>query len=619
MKDTINTGTGSAEHTAAPTQPKLPSRRTLALLLAVFSFLLYINTIGHGYVLDDLAVIKQNTFVKEGVSAIPKLLATPYLKGFKRAADTTASNDLYRPASLVMFAAEQQVGGDSPLLHHLVNILLFAGCVVVLFLFLDLLPGIRGSGIAFVAALIFAAHPIHTEVVANIKSRDELLCFFLAFASLLVFAAYTRSGKIVHLAGGALLYFVSLLSKETSAAFLIIIPLVFFCHLNSDRQRSIRITVGPIASFLIYIAIRYAVLIHYNANHTQIIDLMENELVGAPSAASRLATAILVLGYYIRLLFIPYPLSSDYAFNSIPFVGFDNIWVWITIILYCALAAIGIARLMKKQGDLWAFGILLFITTLVLFSNIVFLVGAVLAERFLFFASAGFCLAVALLLSRLGKARHVLYSQQMWLVLCPLLLVCSLLTFSRNKDWKDNYTLFSADAEKYPANARLWYNLGFEQSNTLLEEATDINEKVKLVNGSIADLQKAVAIYPNYAMAHNDLGKLFQRVQQYDSAEAHLKRSIALNPKDPVNKTDLGGLYFTQGNYRLAAYYCNQAALIEPENTEILNNLGLCYLMLHQYDSAMIFAGKVVKIAPDNKLAAETIAAAKKANMPTDQ
>jgi tetratricopeptide (TPR) repeat protein len=600
-----------------PVKSGIPGTRTLIWILAVTSLLLYINTLQNGYVLDDLAVIKANTYVNKGISSIPKLLTTPYLKGFRREADTAASNDLYRPLSLVMFAAEQQIAPDTPAIGHFMNVVIFAGCVVLLFLLLDRLFEGKRKMAAFLAALLFAVHPIHTEVVANIKSRDELLCFFFAFASLLLYTSYVRSGRAIHLAAGAALYFLSLLSKETSTSFLIVIPLIFFFYLNDEKRRSINITLASVGTFLVYLAIRYAVLIAWNANHLRIIDLMENELIGAPSAAAKYGTALLVLGHYIKLLFIPYPLSSDYAFKTIPFVTFSSLWVWVTILVYVALKLTGLIRLLKNKKDPYAFGILFFLFTIALFANILFLTGAVMAERFLFFPSVGFCLIIALLLVEfvpriLPGAEKIFTSPGMWYVAGPIVLLFSVLTISRNRDWKDNYTLFRTDVHKYPANARLWYSLGFEIDNTIIQEEPDTERKIELMKESIKAMQHSVTIYPNYSMAHNDLGNLFVRIKAFDSAEVHLKKAVALNGKDPVNITDLGGLYYTEGNYAQAATLCKQALLIEPRNTEILNNVALSYFQLKQTDSAALYAGKALQVNPQNELAAQILAAIKK-------
>ena len=117
---------------AALTTTKFPLTRTLAILLGVISLFVYANTLKNGYALDDYNVLVNNTYITKGVSAIPQILSTPYRWG-----NVTSSNDLYRPLSLVMFATEYQFFGKNPMPNHLVNILLFAGCVILLFFFLD--------------------------------------------------------------------------------------------------------------------------------------------------------------------------------------------------------------------------------------------------------------------------------------------------------------------------------------------------------------------------------------------------------------------------------------------------------------------------------------------------
>ncbi len=215
------------QHNVAATQTESKKTFTvstkLVFLLGIISFLVYANTLGNGYAVDDGSAITDNTIVTRGVSAIPELLYTPYRKGIN-----LASNDLYRPLSLVMFAVEYQFFGLNPVPGHFMNVLVFCGCVILLFLFLDLLFERKKTAVAFVAALLFALHPIHTEVVANIKSRDELLCFFFAFLSLYLFIKYIQSKRIILLMEGMLCFFLSILAKETAYTFLAIVPMVFF-------------------------------------------------------------------------------------------------------------------------------------------------------------------------------------------------------------------------------------------------------------------------------------------------------------------------------------------------------------------------------------------------------
>jgi len=110
----------------------LPLDLKPALLLGLISFIVYANTLKNSYAFDDIGLIKKNTLVTKGVSAIPEILLTPYHHGSR-----ITTNDQYRPLSLVMFAVEFQVWGMSPATGHFFNVLLFAGCVILLFLFFE--------------------------------------------------------------------------------------------------------------------------------------------------------------------------------------------------------------------------------------------------------------------------------------------------------------------------------------------------------------------------------------------------------------------------------------------------------------------------------------------------
>ncbi len=477
----------------------------LCIVLAVLSFLLYANTLQNGYVMDDTMVLKENRIVTQGVKAIPELLATPHMRGY-----LVIPNDLYRPLSLVMFAIEYQFFGLNPAVNHFFNILVFMGCVVMLFLFLDKFFDGKKTAVAFIAALVFAMHPIHTEVVANIKSRDELLCYFFAFLSLNLFMNYLKGGKMLQLVLGVVTLFLSFISKETVIMLIPIIPLVFFLYKNESRQRAIFITAGMVVAAAVFMIIRTIVLKEYNANQPgATVDFMDNALAKAPGAASRIATEILVMGMYLKLMVIPYPLLCNYSYNSIPFVGFGNIWTLLSIATYGFLIWLAVSRLLKDHKDPWAFCIIFFIVTLSLFSNFPFLMGAELAERFTFFKpSTGFCVAVALAIEKwIMKGDFpdpkLLKSTKVLAVLIPLTLIFGGMTVARNTDWKDEITLYRTDLEKSPENSRLYQYVGTALGETVYFQETDTTKQKQIddLAGRIPE-RKHSQIYPDFTEAH---------------------------------------------------------------------------------------------------------------------
>jgi protein O-mannosyl-transferase len=585
----------------------------LCFILGFLSFLLYANTLQNGYVMDDGLVITKNKLVGQGIKAIPELLTTSHLKGHGNIAENTYRPlDTYRPLSLVMFAIEKELFGYDPTAGHLFNILAYIGCVIMLFLFFDKLFERKKTAAAFIAALLFAIHPIHTEVVANIKSRDELLCFFFAFWSLNVFTGYMDTGKAIKLLGGASLLFLSFISKETAVTFIAVIPLIFFFYRNEHKKRSIYITVSTVAVAVIFIAIRASVLKgFYLSGGNSAIDFLDNQLADVPATASRIATEILALGYYIKLLFVPWPLLCNHSYNTIPFVGFNNAWALLSLILYTFLAILGIYRLVKVKKDPWAFGILFFLATLSLFSNIPFLVGEIFAERFAFFASAGFCLLIALAMERWlangknaageNKGVFTLFNRKVLFLLVPVLLLFGSMTIARNKDWQSNYTLFTTDAKNAPGNSRLLSYAGNELITRLKDKSLTREEKSQIAEDAITDMQNSLAVYPGNAEAHAGLMKLFLMEKMLDSALAHEQLAVALAPGNIDILNNAAAFFFHTQQYRQALLLYQKNQQTDAGDVGDYGNIGLCYYYLHEYDSSIANLKKALEVIPENK------------------
>ncbi len=560
----------------------------LSFILSLVSFVIYANTFNHDFVLDDRSVMAENLIVKKGITAIPEIFSTPYRYGFY-----VTSNDLYRPLSLVMFAIEYQLFDGKPNASHVINVFVFISCVVLLFLFLNSLFDHKKRGIAFVASLLFAVHPIHTEVVANIKSRDELLCFFFAFLSLNLFIRYVKNGKIKELIFATVCYLLSLFSKESTIVFVLLIPFIFFFYKNEDKKKSIYISVCCVVVSLLFLFIRFSVLNKYNANHLSDIEFIDNMLVNAPDILSRLATAILVLGNYIKLLFLPYPLICDYSYNTIPFVKFNNVWVIFSLIVYVVLFLIGIYRLIKYKKDILAFGILFFLITIVLFSNIPILIGTIMGERFLFFASVGFCLVLSFFINKIVPDTELVsiksfMDKRILFVLLPILLIFSIITVNRNADWANNLTLYKTDIKYVPNNARMHYYIGNELLISVYSQEIEPNMKKQMIDEAVNYLNTAIHIYDKYSDAHRVLGNGYLLREQYDSAEYQYKRAISLKPFDNEARNNLDVMYFNTKNYQKSIEVNYDIIKFDSTKYERYNNIGVCYMKMQKYDSAII-------------------------------
>ncbi len=567
-------------------QPKRSSRVLPCILLCIVSFLLYANTLQNGFALDDVMVLKENTIVQQGTKGIPELLATPHMHGY-----SFFPQDTYRPLPLVMLAVGYQCFGMNAGPFHWLNILLYAACVVLLFLFLDSFFERKKTSVAFVASLIFALHPIHTEVVANIKSCDELLCFFFGFVSLNLFMFYMKQGKLIQLLFGTASLFLAYLSKETVIGLVPVIFLLFFFYANQDKKRAIFISAGSILATIIFVVIRMHVLSEYNAN--QASDSIEM-LAVAPTAAVKVATEIVIMGKYLLLLFVPYPLLCTYGGNTVPYSSFASIGTWISLLAYGGITWLAVSRFLKNKKDPWAFGIFFYLCTIFLFSNTVFLIAGTMGERLLFFASVGFCIVVSLGMERLaGKASEDIFvflkMPKVLAVMIPLTLVFGGMTFARNKDWADNYTLYKADIAKAPHSAMLNYYIGLELETTV----ASANEKDSAKLGEVRReglqyLTKSIGLSHDFADAHATLGNTYIMLAQYDSAEVHEKRALALAPGNEKTVNNLAYTYYRERKFPESLELSRKAIALNPHYSNPHTNMARCFFEMGKNDSAVL-------------------------------
>ena len=189
--DTISPSKSFIKHQAATEKNKKKVKLFFSLLIGALAIAIYANSINNSYTLDDFSVIKENNIVKNGAKSIPLIFNSSYRYGY-----LNVNDGLYRPFTLMMYAIEWQIFPDKPAIYHLVNILLYALTGVVMFRLLCKALKQYNIILPLVATLLFIAHPIHTEVVANIKSRDEIMCFLFVLLSINYLFNYVNENKI---------------------------------------------------------------------------------------------------------------------------------------------------------------------------------------------------------------------------------------------------------------------------------------------------------------------------------------------------------------------------------------------------------------------------------------
>jgi len=529
-----------------------------AVISAVVGFCLYLNTIKHGYVLDDVGAITGNEYVTQGISGIPKILNVGMWHF------DNVNLGYYRPLSMITFAIENQFFPGNPHVSHLGNVILYALtgfflCMLLMHLFKNFHPLF-----SFIVTLLFIAHPIHTEVVANIKSRDEILAFLnLVIGIFILLLAYKNPVTNFRLLLVACIFFyLALLSKESAMTGLLIAPLAVFFTSNLSIKQSLLKAIPFALMILLFQMHKYGVLGSLSGQ-------IPKDIVNYPyaEAGTKLPTTFLIFLYCIRMIILPHPLTYDYSYNQIPAETFASLGVLAGFLVAVTLGYFSFKGLLRKSVP--AFGILIFCVTLAPALAFVFLRGGIFAERFLYAPSLGFCIAAVWLLGfKLRDINFKLKQDKSTIVLCtPYILLFFLYSFktvTRNPAWHDNMSLFSTDVKSSPNSCQVRRHLGSELINAGIS-AKDPEEKNQWFNKGTAELKEALRIHPRFGDAFFKLGVAYQTVRvNNDSAIYYYTRAIQEAPGYAISYNNLGILYETIGKQELASYYYNKAVDINP-------------------------------------------------------
>jgi protein O-mannosyl-transferase len=504
----------------------MTERTRVAILLAVALFVCG-NALGNDFTFDDFAYLLNNPRV---TSLNVRALFEP--------AEAEEGLRFFRPLTFATYQWNWAVAGAHALTYHLFNVALHAIVSLLLYLVLrKLLEGLEGEAIiAWVAALLFAVHPIHTEAVASIVGRSELLAGAFLLAAWLL---HLRGQPLAALAAFALAMF----SKESAVAYL---PLVLAGDFARGRMKSLS-RYAPIAG----VAAAYVILfwlMHGRQFGERNVLFLNNPLLSLP-AGLRVVNALRVAWKYVALLFYPATLSCNYSFDAIPIYA-----TWRhtapAVIAALIILALWFWALWTRRSAWFLAGAIYFAGFLTT-SNILVPTGTIMGERLAYLPSAGFCLLVALLWRKLTEHQEKLG----WIVLGVALILLASRTTLRNRDWRDNFSLFSSAVQAVPQSAKMRDALGGEY---LHRGQMDL---------AMAQLRTGLSIYPKFPEELKASGVSEEAFRLMNVAVEHLKRG---NNEDALKFLNLAigrapGFSLAWSNRAAARYARGEAALARED------------------------------------------------------
>ena len=553
------------------------ANRYFVLFFFLFSLLLYGNTLLNRFAADD-QIVTNNAVVVRGVQAIPQIFL-PY-KISQQESRGFATVD-FKPIAKATFALEYQLWGNKPGLSHAVNLLLYWALSVLLFFILKRLLCNYNILFPVLVTFLFMAHPVHTEVVASLKNRGEMLAFICGLANIWFILDYAGTAKIRYLVWAMLFVFLGYFSAFSIWPFLVLSPIVLYFFTNLPGKK-----------VLIVQAVLLTVILAAKFGSQQFLphaestpSFIENPLFTEANFWLHFGTGFASLLFYLRILIYPSPLVYYYGFNMIPVSNLANIWVILSLCIHVAFFVYAIRSFQEKR--LLSFAIVWYIVSISVYSNILFPVTGIVSERFVFIASLGFCIAIMIFIFKIfgvdPKSLTIEIDSRLKILALVILIMIpySVLTIARNRDWRSAAALYQNDINslKKSAKANIDYagylaNIVYTDENY---QKSGVVERVKYQE-IITQYRRALAIYPVNCQTNFDLGTAYLLMgKNWDSAAWYLRKSVALDSTLQPAWVNLGIVCREQNKYTEAIECFENALKVDPD-VETCIQLNKLYL-----------------------------------------
>jgi protein O-mannosyl-transferase len=610
---------GPVLHPSAPAEPSFgPVRKreffrwspaTLFSILILLSVLPYCNTLLDGFVYDDTTQILDNPYILSF-----RHLGEIFLSNVWSYVGSRAHTNYYRPMMTLGYLICFKIFGAAPYGYHLANVLFHAAVVCMLYILTRRM--FQNRVLAFLAAALFALHPIHTESlnwVAAVTDLQVTLFFLLTFWFFLKVPRPGGRRSEWAVLGVAISYVLALLSKE-QALVLPALAVVYEHFYRSDRRKTSWMQKASRYTVLWLLVLAYLLFREYAlgafAPVTGHADVTRYEAF---------LSSLPLIGLYIWKLIWPAHLSAYYPFRVSTSFFDPQVLGGLAAVAGCAVAF----AILWKRERLACFGFLWFFATLAPVLNARVLESDnVFAERYLYLPSVGFCWLVAWGLLKLWDKIPDGNNTWRWVWAGSLGVVAVLYAarvVTRNRVWRSETVLYAATLAVAPDAVPIYNNLGSvywnrgdvagaerewrkalsyaPESPTLLNNLGLVYTRRKEFPQAVECFRKAILNKPIFADPHLNLGVAYQEMGRNADAELQYRATINLAPFNVHGRNRLGGLYLDEGRWSEAQKEFGISASIAP-NVVAYDGLGETFLRQKAPAAAEIVFKKSVALNP---------------------
>jgi tetratricopeptide (TPR) repeat protein len=336
-------------------------------------------------------------------------------------------------------------------------------------------------------------------------------------------------------------------------------------------------------------------IISFSQNEDRPLDFVEFPLGFNSTFSEKLGTASFVLGHYLKMMFLPYPMCFYYGYNKINVVEMYDFWSLCALLIYILL---GISAIyFVRKHPVYSFGIVAYIFCVFMFSNLVSPVAGMIGDRLTFVASFGFCIAVGYALSQFYERASTQNKKLIISGFSVVLVLYSGLTVARNAQWKDHMTLYKHDIKHLEESAQA-HNLLAKRLMLESFQARSPKAQYDMRVEGIKHYEKAITIYPDFFNPHIDLGKAYLLVNRLDDAARMYLKAAEMDTTYYDSWLQAGGIFVQLQKYPQAIFCFEKVIAKDRSYLQAYISLSEVYFRQKNFEKALEVNMEAIKKFP---------------------
>ncbi len=556
------------------------------LALTALIFLIYGQTYNFGHNLDDNFVydaIPETKSIAEGVKTIFQ----------------NRYNKLdYRPITILSFYIEDLAFKGSTLnIAHSINVFLYLLLCCLLFYFLKSIPLKNKNDkyyLFIVIIFLFAAHPIHANVVSSLKSRDNILSMiFLTTSLIFLTKAFSKQNykSFAFILISIALTLIGTLAKKDALGYVLIAPITIFYFFPNKRKYALLFALITFIIFANENAIINALAPIDKDAPNGILRFTENPEIGN-SLFKNIITALYTNLLYLTQLAIPKGYYFYFGYNQIVFPEVLSLKTILSLILFIGTLTIGFYY--RKKNKLILYGVLFYYSTIFYCSNLIIPVAGIVAARYAFIASFGFSIFIVVLINEWIKNSRLKYG--LFFLIISLFAYKS---FERVRVWKDLETLVTHDIP-FLNHSHEAQRIAASTYLEIADKSKELSKKETYLNKATKHIRRANEIYDKNAVTHQMEGIIHFKSNELDSAIQSLKKALELeNTANYKTIEIIGDAYYLRNDFKEARKHYQAILKDIPYHQEMINKISTTYYDEKDINALIQFNDSLISLHPN--------------------